>query len=518
MDNNSSVQPLVEMKQIVKRFPGVLALDHVDFTLLPGEVHMLLGENGAGKSTLIKVLSGALEKDGGEIYINDNRVEITSPQDPIEMGLRFIYQELNLVPELDIARNMFLGVEPRSLGFVKIQDLYQQAAYFLEKFHMPLDPYETVGRLSVTQQKLVEIARALVTDAKVLVLDEPTDVLEDRSRQDLFDVIRELKNSHRVGFIYISHRYAEVHQMGDRVTILRDGRNEGTFEVEKITLNEILERMIGKKLGKQYPRLEPPREEEALRIENIRQEKKLNGVTLSVKKGEIVSVTGLMGAGKTELGRAVCGIDPCDEGSVFVEGKKVNFGSPEKTIDAGLAYLTEDRKNLGLILPHSIRDNFGLPSSNRLTKMGFIQHKKMDREAEEFMKKLNIKAPNKETMAGQLSGGNQQKAVVAKWLGTRSRVLIFDEPTRGIDILGRAEVYSLMNELLKQGIGILMLTSDINEAVMMGHRVIVLYRGRIIKEYSRGEAAEEEVLRTAIGADESAEAAGAVAQSYREEE
>lgn len=529
MSASSPRTPLVEMKQITKRFPGVLALDSVDFILYPGEVHMLLGENGAGKSTLIKVLSGALQKDSGEIYINGNHLEITSPQDPLERGLRFIYQELNLVPELDIARNMFLGMEPRSLGFVKIKDLYEQAAYFLDKFHMSLDPYETVGRLSVTQQKLVEIARALVTDAQVLVLDEPTDVLEDRSRQDLFDVIRELKTSHNVGFIYISHRYAEVHQMGDRVTILRDGRNEGTFEVEKITLNEILERMIGQKLGKQYPRLDPPQEEEALRIENIRQGMKLNGVSLSVKKGEIVSVTGLMGAGKTELGRAVCGIDACDEGAVFVEGKKINFSSPEKSIEAGLAYLTEDRKNLGLILPHSIRDNFGLPSSNRLTKAGFIQHKQMDREAVEFMQKLKIKAPNKETRAGQLSGGNQQKAVVAKWLGTRSKVLIFDEPTRGIDILGRAEVYTLMNELLQQGIGILMLTSDINEAVMMGHRVIVLFHGKIIREYKRGEAAEEDVLRTAIGADESADTAaagaeagsektGAAAQSYTEEE
>lgn len=494
-------EQLVRMKGIVKRFPGVLALDNVDFELLPGEVHMLLGENGAGKSTLIKVLSGAIQRDAGEIFVEGEQVDIESPQDPLHLGLRFIYQEVNLVPEIDIARNMFLGMEPRRFGFVDTKELYERAEFYLKKFHMNLDPRETVSRLSVTQQKLVEIARALVKDAKAIILDEPTDVLEDRSRQDLFQVIGDLKRSHNVGFIYISHRYAEVHQVGDRVTILRDGENEGTFQVKEITLNEILERMIGRKLEKQYPKLQEPGGKEALRLEDIRQGDKLKGISLEVGKGEIVAVTGLMGAGKTELGRAICGIDPCDGGRVFVEGEEIDFSDPGKTIRAGLAYLTEDRKALGLILPHSIRDNYGLPSSYRLSNLGFINHPQMDRETAEYMQKLRIKAPSKETMAGQLSGGNQQKAVVAKWLGTQSRVLVFDEPTRGIDILGRAEVYALMNELLGQGIGILMLTSDTNEAVAMSHRVIVLYRGEVLKEFKRGEATEEEILKAAIGAD-----------------
>ncbi len=491
---------LVEMRGIVKRFPGVLALDHVDFDLRPGEVHMLLGENGAGKSTLIKVLSGAYSKDEGEILVRGRPVAIHSPMDPLELGLRFIYQELSLVPQLDIARNMFLGMEPRRLGLVRIRELYDRAAQYLEKFHMDLDPKAVVGLLSVTQQKLVEIARALVKEAQVLVLDEPTDVLEDRSRRDLFEVINELKRSHNVGFIYISHRYAEVHQLGDRVTILRDGRNVGTFQVAEITLDQIIEKMIGRKMENQYPRIGPAREQEALRVENLRQGEKLKGVSLVVRRGEVVSVTGLMGAGKTELGRAICGIDPSDAGEVYVEGKKVNFSAPDRTIKAGLAYLAEDRKALGLIQVHSIRDNYGLPSSSRLTRFGFIDHAAINRETEEFMVKLNIKAPSKETKAVQLSGGNQQKTVVAKWLGTRSKVLVFDEPTRGIDILGKAEVYFLMNELLAQGIGILMLTSDYNEALEMSHRVLVLYRGQIVREFRRGEAKEEEILRAAIGA------------------
>jgi len=500
MENNSTNTPLVEMKDIVKRFPGVVALDQVDFSLKPGEVHMLLGENGAGKSTLIKVLSGAYTRDEGEIFIGGEPVAIHTPADALHLGLSFIYQELNLVPQLDIARNIFLGMEPRALGFVKIKELYDQAAYNLEKYHMDLDPYAVVGKLSVTQQKLVEIARALVKDAQVLVLDEPTDVLEDRSRQNLFSVIHELKKSHNVGFIYISHRYAEVHEIGDRVTILRDGKNEGTYRTSEISLDHIIERMIGRKIENQYPALGNPREEEVLRIDDLRQGDKLKGVSLNVKKGEIVSVTGLMGAGKTELGRAVCGIDPSDGGNVYVEGKKINFSNPKRAIAAGLAYLAEDRKALGLILVLSVRDNYGLPNSARLSKLGFINHAAISRECDQFMGKLDIKAPSRETKANQLSGGNQQKAVVAKWLGTRSKILVFDEPTRGIDIRGKAEVYSLMNELLQQGIGILMLTSDYQEAVEMGHRTIVLYHGKIVKEFQRGEASEQDILRTAIGA------------------
>jgi ribose transport system ATP-binding protein len=491
---------LVEMKGIVKRFPGVLALDHVDFDLAPGEVHMLLGENGAGKSTLIKVLSGAYSMDEGQILVGGRQVAIHSPMDPLELGLRFIYQELSLVPQLDIARNMFLGMEPRRAGFVRRRELYDRSAKYLEKFHMDLDPRAVVGALSVTQQKLVEIARALVKEARVLVLDEPTDVLEDRSRRDLFAVINELKKSHNVGFIYISHRYAEVHQLGDRVTILRDGRNAGTFRVAEISLDQIIEKMIGRRIETQYPQLAAPREDEALRVENLRRGDKLQGVSLSLRRGEIVSVTGLMGAGKTELGRAICGIDPSEGGQVFVGGRRVSFANPDRAIRAGLAYLAEDRKSLGLIPVHSIRDNYGLPSSSRLTRLGFIDHAAINRETVEYMRKLNIKAPSKETKAGQLSGGNQQKAVVAKWLGTRSNVLVFDEPTRGIDIRGKSEVYALMKDLLDQGIGILMLTSDYNEALEMGHRVLVLYRGRIVKEFQRGEATEEDILRTAIGA------------------
>ena len=506
---SGSNQYIVEMKNIVKRFPGVVALDRVHFELLPGEVHVLLGENGAGKSTLIKVLSGAYLADEGDIFIDGQKVFIHSPQDAIDKGLRFIYQEINLVQEIDIARNMFLGMEPMKsgpLGMVDQKKLYSQAAALLKKFHIDLDPTEVVGKLSVTQQKMVEIARALTTQAKVIVLDEPTDVLEDRSRQDLFEVIGQLKQE-GIGFIYISHRYAEVYELGDRVTILRDGQNVGTYTIDNITFDTMIERMIGGQIKKQYPELPSPTREDALRVEGLNRSRFLKNINLTVKQGEIVGVTGLMGAGKTELGRAVAGVDSFDSGEIYVHGEKVGVSTPHEAIKHGIAYLTEDRKTQGLVLDHSIRNNYAMPSLSRLSVAGLVKHKQIDLEAQEYMKRLNIKAPDMLTLARQLSGGNQQKAVVAKWLGAQCRVLIFDEPTRGIDINGRREVYRIMEELLEQGVGILMLTSDYTEALEMSHRIIVMRRGEICQEYPRGEATEADILREAIGQINEAQAA-----------
>jgi ribose transport system ATP-binding protein len=488
------------MRQITKRFPGVLALDQVNFELRPGEVHVLLGENGAGKSTLIKILSGAYSADEGEIYVNGKKVDINSPQDALDRGLRFIYQELNLVREIDIARNMFLGMEPMRLpGIVNQKRLYEQAAELLKRFHIELDPREVVGKLSVTQQKMVEIARALTTQAQAIILDEPTDVLEDRSRNDLFEVIEQLKVEQNVGFIYISHRYAEVYELGDRVTILRDGQNVGTYNIADITFDAMIEQMIGGQIQKQYPELPKPSNEDALRVENITRQGVLQGIDLTVNKGEIVGVTGLMGAGKTELGRAIAGVDPLDSGTIAVHGQEVKHRNPRGAISNGIAYLTEDRKTQGLVLDLSIRDNYAMPSLPRLSVGGLVRHKQIDVESQEYMDRLDIKAPSIHTLTRQLSGGNQQKAVVAKWLGARAKVLIFDEPTRGIDINGRREIYQLMQELLRQGVGILMLTSDYTEALEMSHRIIVLRRGTIAREYQRGEPTEEDLLREAIG-------------------
>ena len=490
---------VVEMKGIVKKFPGVLALDHVDFQLRPGEVHVLLGENGAGKSTLIKVLSGAYVADEGEILVSGSKVDIRSPQDSLDQGIRCIYQELNLVRPLDIARNIFLGIEPKRAGLVDSRKLYAEATELLERFHIDLNPRKLVSHLSVTQQKMVEIARTLTTQVKVIILDEPTDVLEDRSRQDLFKLIAELKTNHQVAFVYISHRYREVYEVGDRVTILRDGRNVGTFDIKGLPFDTMIEKMIGGQVKRQYPALPEPASDDALRVVGLTRKGKFQNVDVRVRKGEIVGVTGLMGAGKTELGRAIAGIDRADAGEIFVGDKPVRSRTAQEAIRDGIAYLTEDRKTEGLVLDLSIRDNYALPSSPRLTTAGLLSHRRIDEEAREYFERLNIKAPSIATHTRKLSGGNQQKAVVAKWLGARAKVLIFDEPTRGIDINGRREIYRIMQELLAQGVGILMLTSDYTEALEMSHRILVMRRGAICREFQRGEPTESDILREAIG-------------------
>ncbi len=493
---------LVEMKGIVKRFPGVLALDHVDFELCPGEVHMLLGENGAGKSTLIKVLSGAYGCDEGEIVIKGKKVDISSPIDALRRNLRFIYQELNLVEQIDVARNMFLGLEPtriQSLGILNTKKLYSLAGEYLARLKVNISPRERVGRLSATQQKMVEIAKALAADISVLVLDEPTDVLEDSARQELFDIIRNLKREQNIGFIYISHRYAEVHQLGDRVTILRDGKKIGTYSVPTISLDEIIEKMTGAKMGNQYPPMTMPKAEESLRVSGIVKRPFLNDISLAVRKGELVAVTGLMGAGKTELARVIAGIDRPDAGTISIDGKRVSNTSPAAGIRNGIAYMTENRKTEGLILTHTIQRNYALPNIGRLSGLGFVRYKDVAAEIDGLMAKLRIKARNRNVLAGQLSGGNQQKVVLAKWLGTACKVLLIDEPTRGIDIRGRAEVYKILEDLLQEDVGIVMFTSDYQEALQMGHRVIVLHRGAICGEFMRGGASEEDILRVAIG-------------------
>jgi ribose transport system ATP-binding protein len=499
-DSNGLV---VDMRAIVKQFPGVVALDHVNLQVRPGEVHVLLGENGAGKSTLIKVLSGAYTADEGEIWIDGEKTSINSPQDALDRGLRFIYQELSLVSDLDIARNIFLGIEPLRIPALRVVDedlLYRQAKALLDEFHIDLDPRETIRRLSVTEQKMIEIARALTTRAKVIVLDEPTDVLEDRSRKDLFEVIRHLKAERAVSFVYISHRYAEVAEIGDRVTILRDGKNVGTYEIKDLEFEAMIELMIGGAIKKQYPDLSAPGQDDALRVEHLVRAGILDDVSLTVKKGEIVGVTGLMGAGKTELGRAIGGLDLIDGGRVYVHDKEVRCRSPRDAIREGLAYLPEDRKSLGLIQGQSIRENYGLPSLDRLSRLSIVDKGKINTEIQDYMSRLAIKAPDMYTPAQQLSGGNQQKVVVAKWLGAEAKVLIFDEPTRGIDINGKREIYRIMEELLERGVGILMLTSDYTEALEMSHRIVVMRRGAICREFARGAATESDILREAIGA------------------
>ncbi|MEN3187119.1 MAG: sugar ABC transporter ATP-binding protein [Atribacterota bacterium] len=489
---------LVEMRGIVKKFPGVIALDHVNFDLRKGEVHVLLGENGAGKSTLIKVLSGAYPADEGEIFIEGELVHITSPHIALNRGLRFIYQEPSLVFDLDVARNIFLGIEPVQGGFLNLSLLYRMTEELLQKMQIDLNPRKIVRYLSVTEQKMVEIARALATQAKAIILDEPTDVLESYAREKLFTIIRNLKQK-GVGFVYISHRYAEVYEIGDRVTILRDGKSVGTFEIKSISFETMIEKMVGRTLEKRHVALSPPQEKEALRLENVSRGEILRNITITVKKGEIVSVTGLMGAGKTELAETIFGIHPKTGGTIYIDGEQREIQSPDQAIRWNVAFLPEDRKTKGLILDQAVRDNYGLPNVNRLSRLGFIRFQSMNQETERFIKELRIKTPHRYTLAGQLSGGNQQKLVLAKWLGMNPKVLLLDEPTRGIDVLGRREIYRIVAELAAMGTAVLLFTSDYSEALELSHRILVMRRGEICQEFLRGEVTEDAILKAAIG-------------------
>jgi len=494
-----SSQYLVEMKGIVKKFPGVVALDHVDFTVKPGEVHVLLGENGAGKSTLVKVLSGAYVADEGEIYIEGQRVSITSPEVALRRGLRFIYQEPSLVFDLDVARNIFLGLETFKGGFVDLRRIYRKAQELLQRMQVELDPRTTVRNLSITEQKLVEIARALATEAKVIVLDEPTDVLEHYARERLFAIIKRLK-AEGVGFVYISHRYAEVYEIGDRVTILRDGKNVGTFTVQELSFEAMIEKMVGKSLKGQQRELPPPREAEALRLERVCLEGRLRNISFAVRRGEVVSITGLMGSGKTELAEVIFGVRPKTSGTIYIDGEAKDIQSPTQAIQCGIAFLPEDRRTKGLILDQTVRNNYGLPNLCRLSsRWGWIDFAAMDSEVDWYVRRLGIKLPHKFVLAGQLSGGNQQKLVLAKWLGTRPKVFLLDEPTRGIDVLGRREIYNIVSELARQGVAVVVFTSDYNEALEISHRILIMRRGELCQEFSRGEVTEDAVLKAAIG-------------------
>lgn len=489
---------LVEMKGITKRWPGVVALQDVDFSLHAGEIHMVLGENGAGKSTLIKVLSGAIAPDEGTISVDGMEMPYGSPATILNAGVRAIYQELSLCPDLDIARNLYLGMEPRTIGgWIDTRALYRSAAEHLREIGLSLNPRRTVRTLSVTEAKLVEIARSLVSDTKVLILDEPTDVLEDSARNELFALIDRLRTARRIGFIYISHRYAEVHDLGDRVTVLRDGRHAGTYEIADLTLDEMIGKMVGGTVPRESTKRAAPRDEVQLELRSFGAPPRVQPMDLLVRSGEIVAITGLMGAGKTELARALAGVDP-GVGDVLVRGRPADLRSPRAAIRSGISFLTEDRKQQGLILDHTLSDNYALPNRNRLSRWGLVDHRRKKVEMRTHMQALAIKAHSDTVAARTLSGGNQQKVVLAKWLGLGTDVILFDEPTRGIDINGRRDFYRLISALAAEGTAVLVFTSDYAEAIELAHRVIVLQRGVVAGSFDATRTSERELLSTAI--------------------
>lgn len=486
----------LRMAGITKRFPGVVALDGVDFELRTGEVHALVGENGAGKSTLMKILNGALAADAGRILIDDRPVTIASPSAAARMGIGMIYQELCLARHLSAGENILLGHEPVRGGLVDFRELHARAQRHLDQLQCGVSSRRRVADLGIAQQQMVEIAKALSQEARFLVMDEPTASLSEAETRRLFDIIRSLRDS-GVGLAYISHRLEEVLEIGDRVTVLRDGRRVETKPVSHTDVGDLVRLMVGREIKEVYPRREAEMGDEVLRVEDLSRPPELEDISFSLRRGEVLGLAGLMGAGRTELVRAIFGADPRSSGRIFVDGREVAIRSPQQAIAAGLALLTEDRKRDGLALGLPVRANITLADLGQVVQAGLIRLSRERHVAQGLVDRVDVRTSSLEQLVRNLSGGNQQKVVVAKWLLTRARVFIFDEPTQGIDIAAKAEVYRLIEGLAQQGAGILLISSYLPELLALADRVIVLCRGRVTGELHRDEATQERVLELA---------------------
>ena len=494
----TSPAPVLEMRGIRKQFPGVIALDGVDLSLNPGEVHVLLGENGAGKSTLMKILSGAYHKDSGEILIQGRIAEISSPRDALARGIRVIYQELNLVPKLSVAENIFLGAVPVSApGVIKWRLLRDTTATLLRDLGMDLDPTTRLDRLSLAQRQMVEIAKALRGDATVLVMDEPTSALTSREVDQLFTLIARL-TARGVAVVYITHRLDEVYRIGHRVTVMRDGRNVGTQPLEGTTVEELVRLMANRDVGHHFPKVRAAVGPELLRVEHVLRRGVLHDISLALRAGEVLGVGGLLGAGRSELARVIAGADRIDGGRVLVRDQPVTLRTPADAIRRGIGLLPEDRKADGLVAGLTVARNIALPHSRRLARFGFLTGRAEINLAAPVVKDLRVKATSTQSVR-LLSGGNQQKVVLGKWLAGDARIFIFDEPTRGVDVGAKVEIYNLMNRLTAAGAGIIMISSELPELLGMSDRILVMHRGRIHAEFDATGATQERVLSAALG-------------------
>jgi ABC-type sugar transport system ATPase subunit len=486
------------MKEIRKSFPGVQALRGVDLDVHAGEVLALLGENGAGKSTLMKVLGGALRADAGVLEMDGAEVSFDSPQGARAAGIAVIHQEFNLVPGLTAAENIFLGQEATRAGFVARGEERRRAADLFERLGVAIDLDVPCSQLTTAQQQLVEIARALARDTRIVVMDEPTAALTAGEVSRLFDIIRDLQ-SRGIAVIYISHRLDEIFALADRVVVLRDGRNVGTRPLEGLGRNELIEMMVGRELADEYPRRTTTPGPVRLVVSGLCRGKAVRDVSFTVRAGEILAIAGLVGAGRTETLRLIFGADKRHAGELVLDGRRLDIRSPRDAIAAGIGLLTEDRKLQGLVLGQSVRENFALPNLGPLSRFGFVDGR---REREAFgrhIDQLRIKVPHQEERARNLSGGNQQKVVLAKWLERDCEVLFFDEPTRGIDVGARHEIYLLMNELAARGKAIVMVSSELPEVLGLADRILVMHEGRITGEIVNGPTVtQEEVMRLAM--------------------
>ena len=498
-----AVEPLIRARNISKTFPGVKALDQVDFDLNPGEVHILIGENGAGKSTLMKILAGAYQPDSGSVTVQGKEVKIHSPSEAHRLGISIIYQEYNLVPYLNVAQNIFLGRAPRrkALPFlVDHRQMHADSRKLLQSLHTELDTKAKVKFLGIAQQQMIEVAKAVSVSARVIIMDEPTAALTNREIDELFALIRLLK-SEGMGIIYISHRLNEVHEIGDRVTVLRDGKYVGTRSVADVTIDDMIGMMVGRNIENLYPRNYREPGELALEISDLcNSDRKLRDINLSVRCGEIVGLAGLVGSGRTEVAKMVFGAIPHDTGTVKVFGETLGKDvAPPEMVRRRVGLIPEDRKNEGLALILTVTENVIMASLQQLFPRRFVNPNKEAAITNQKIRDLNIATPSGKRQVQFLSGGNQQKVVLAKWLATDSKLLLFDEPTRGIDVGAKAEVHSLMDRLVNDGSAVLMISSELPEILGMSDRIYVMHEGRIVAEVPRAEATQERILAHMMG-------------------
>lgn len=489
---------LLEMRDITKRFPGVVALNRVNLNVKRGEVHVLVGENGAGKSTLMKILTGAYSKDEGQIFFMGEELHVKNPREALVRGISMIYQETSLVPHLNVAENIYLGREPLfPSGWLNKSKQYDWTEKILKKLHLRFLPTTQITKLGIAQRRMVEIAKALSADSKIMIMDEPTAALTKAEIDELFSLISQLKKT-GISVIYISHRLEEITEIGDRVTVLRDGQKISTNEISDVDILSLIRMMVGREVDETlYKKEDVKIGEECLRVEGLSRKGDLNDINFTVKKGEILGIAGLVGAGRTELVRAIVGADPVDRGKIFIEKKEVKIRSPHDAISAGIGFLPENRRDDGLALDLSVKDNITLANVTRFTRFGWIRKSNERSESEIYRKDLKIKCQQLNQSVKFLSGGNQQKILIARWLITNTKILIFDEPTRGIDVGTKAEIFGLINQLAKKGVAVIMISSYLPEILTMSDRIMVMREGCITARFEREDANQEKILHYA---------------------
>ena len=488
---------LVQMKNIAKSFSGTKVLKGVNLELGHGEILALLGENGAGKSTLMKILSGIYSKDSGEIYLDGELCHFQNPKEAQNKGVAIIHQEMNLCNDLSVSENIFLGREVMDGLRLNHKKMDEEAQKILDDLGISMKSTELAGDLKVSEQQMVEIAKALSQDAKVLIMDEPTSALSRKEIEDLFRVIRKLRDEGR-GIIYISHRLDELRAIADKVSILRDGENVISGDLKDFSIDDIIRHMVGREIQDKFPRILCEKGKEILRVESLNAGPKVRDISFSLYEGEILGIAGLMGAGRTEMTRALFGVDEKTSGKIYLFGEDVKTNTPKDSIELGMALIPEDRRKDGLCTDLSIRENISLPNLDSMKNSLGVLSKELELKiSEDTIKSLNVKAKDREMISKNLSGGNQQKVVLGKWLVRNPKVILFDEPTRGIDIGAKVEIYQIMNELKKKGVGVLFISSEMEEVLGMSDRILIFCDGRITGELSREEANQENILKLA---------------------